>query len=106
MLTHARAAASSLCDLRVKQNVGDCGHPDYLTDENDSRECTGQYKSDYPAILVNVGGDKHQRVYNWVDKNIHKSVNLLITLLILGLNGAQGRNRTTDTRIFNPLLYP
>ena len=20
-------------------------------------------------------------------------------------NGAQGRNRTTDTRIFNPLLY-
>ena len=22
------------------------------------------------------------------------------------LNGAQGRNRTTDTRIFNPLLYP
>jgi hypothetical protein len=25
---------------------------------------------------------------------------------ILGLNGAQGRNRTTDTRIFNPLLYP
>ena len=21
-------------------------------------------------------------------------------------NGAQGRNRTTDTRIFNPLLYP
>ena len=22
-----------------------------------------------------------------------------------GLDGAQGRNRTTDTRIFNPLLY-
>ncbi len=22
------------------------------------------------------------------------------------LSGAQGRNRTTDTRIFNPLLYP
>jgi hypothetical protein len=22
------------------------------------------------------------------------------------LNGARGRNRTTDTRIFNPLLYP
>ena len=21
-------------------------------------------------------------------------------------NGARGRNRTTDTRIFNPLLYP
>ena len=21
------------------------------------------------------------------------------------MNGAQGRNRTTDTRIFNPLLY-
>ena len=40
-------------------------------------------------------------MYNWVDKNIHKSVNLLITLLILGLNGAQGRNRTTDTKIFN-----
>ena len=25
---------------------------------------------------------------------------------IKGLNGARGRNRTTDTRIFNPLLYP
>ena len=24
---------------------------------------------------------------------------------ISGLDGAQGRNRTTDTRIFNPLLY-
>ena len=23
----------------------------------------------------------------------------------MGLNGAQRRNRTTDTRIFNPLLY-
>ena len=23
-----------------------------------------------------------------------------------GLRGARGRNRTTDTRIFNPLLYP
>ena len=23
----------------------------------------------------------------------------------LDLDGAQGRNRTTDTRIFNPLLY-
>ena len=23
----------------------------------------------------------------------------------LDLSGAQGRNRTTDTRIFNPLLY-
>ena len=23
----------------------------------------------------------------------------------LTINGAQGRNRTTDTRIFNPLLY-
>ncbi len=22
------------------------------------------------------------------------------------LSGARGRNRTTDTRIFNPLLYP
>jgi hypothetical protein len=22
-----------------------------------------------------------------------------------GVNGAQGRNRTNDTRIFNPLLY-
>jgi hypothetical protein len=22
------------------------------------------------------------------------------------MNGARGRNRTTDTRIFNPLLYP
>ena len=31
------------------------------------------------------------RVDNWVDKNIHKSVKLLITLLILGLNGAQER---------------
>ncbi len=26
--------------------------------------------------------------------------------ILLDLNGAQGRNRTTDTRIFNPLLYP
>ena len=26
--------------------------------------------------------------------------------LIKELNGARGRNRTTDTRIFNPLLYP
>ena len=26
-------------------------------------------------------------------------------LLGLDLDGAQGRNRTTDTRIFNPLLY-
>ena len=25
---------------------------------------------------------------------------------IRALNGARGRNRTTDTRIFNPLLYP
>ncbi len=25
---------------------------------------------------------------------------------ISNLNGARGRNRTTDTRIFNPLLYP
>ena len=25
--------------------------------------------------------------------------------LIKGVGGAQGRNRTTDTRIFNPLLY-
>lgn len=25
---------------------------------------------------------------------------------IKDLNGARGRNRTTDTRIFNPLLYP
>jgi hypothetical protein len=24
---------------------------------------------------------------------------------VFDLNGAQGRNRTTDTRIFNPLLY-
>ena len=22
------------------------------------------------------------------------------------ISGARGRNRTTDTRIFNPLLYP
>jgi hypothetical protein len=27
-------------------------------------------------------------------------------LFFIYLNGAQGRNRTTDTRIFNPLLYP
>jgi hypothetical protein len=27
-------------------------------------------------------------------------------LYFKGLSGAQGRNRTTDTRIFNPLLYP
>ena len=27
-------------------------------------------------------------------------------LFIMVLNGARGRNRTTDTRIFNPLLYP
>ena len=68
MLTHARAAALSLCDLRVKQNVGDCGHPDYLTDENDSRECTGQYKSDYPAILVNVGGGTNIKgcIIGWI----------------------------------------
>jgi hypothetical protein len=25
---------------------------------------------------------------------------------IKDLSGARGRNRTTDTRIFNPLLYP
>ena len=25
---------------------------------------------------------------------------------IKGFYGARGRNRTTDTRIFNPLLYP
>ena len=25
---------------------------------------------------------------------------------LLAANGARGRNRTTDTRIFNPLLYP
>ncbi len=29
-----------------------------------------------------------------------------IHLLFKCLNGARGRNRTTDTRIFNPLLYP
>jgi hypothetical protein len=28
---------------------------------------------------------------------------LLISLV--GMNGGQGRNRTTDTRIFSPLLY-
>ncbi len=33
-----------------------------------------------------------------MDKNKYKNINKL--------NGAQGRNRTTDTRIFNPLLYP
>ncbi len=27
-------------------------------------------------------------------------------LIFKDLNGARGRNRTTDTRIFNPLLYP
>jgi len=27
------------------------------------------------------------------------------TLFFSKLNGAQGRNRTSDTRIFNPLLY-
>ncbi len=27
-------------------------------------------------------------------------------LFFIKLNGARGRNRTTDTRIFNPLLYP
>ena len=26
-------------------------------------------------------------------------------LLLGGLNGGQGRNRTADTRIFSPLLY-
>ena len=30
---------------------------------------------------------------------------IYILLLIKYLNGAQGRNRTTDTRIFSPLLY-
>ena len=29
----------------------------------------------------------------------------LVNLLIYMVNGAQGRIRTTDTRIFNPLLY-
>ena len=29
-----------------------------------------------------------------------------IHLFMNYLNGARGRNRTTDTRIFNPLLYP
>ena|GEM_PF-3899120 len=32
--------------------------------------------------------------------------NYLIKRIILAKNGARGRNRTTDTRIFNPLLYP
>ena len=26
-------------------------------------------------------------------------------LILKGLSGGQGRNRTTDTRIFSPLLY-
>ncbi len=34
-----------------------------------------------------------------------KSVKELIYRDYLGKNGAQGRNRTTDTRIFSPLLY-
>jgi hypothetical protein len=29
----------------------------------------------------------------------------LKTLILLRLDGAQGRNRTVDTRIFSPLLY-
>ena len=36
-----------------------------------------------------------------MDKNIHKCLNALNNISSLGLNGAQGRNRTTDTRIFN-----
>jgi hypothetical protein len=33
-------------------------------------------------------------------KNIHR-----ISLRVFEKDGARGRNRTTDTRIFNPLLY-
>ena len=63
-LTPARAAASSLCDLRVKRNMSHSDCPASFTHEINSRECTGQYKSAYPAILVNGGGGyKHQRVY-------------------------------------------
>jgi hypothetical protein len=36
-----------------------------------------------------------------VDKNIHKCLKALNHISYLSLNGAQGRNRTTDTRIFN-----
>lgn len=32
--------------------------------------------------------------------------NPLISLQLRVCYGARGRNRTTDTRIFNPLLYP
>ena len=36
-------------------------------------------------------------------KNQHKSLKYIY---YFKKNGARGRNRTTDTRIFNPLLYP
>ncbi len=43
----------------------------------------------------------------WRSKAGNRSADFLQTFQITkGINGAQGRNRTTDTRIFNPLLYP
>ena len=37
-------------------------------------------------------------------RDIHGNTNF--PYLSVAYSGARGRNRTTDTRIFNPLLYP
>ena len=41
----------------------------------------------------------------YIGLTIEYRLQLGIKYNLLIYNGAQGRNRTTDTRIFNPLLY-
>ena len=45
------------------------------------------------------------RVYNWVDKNTHECLMLLLKMIIPRLSGAPTRTRTADLLITNQLLY-
>ena len=60
--------------------------------------CDGEWagSADVTADTQTIYGTK---------KRLKRPVAALISAYVLRKNGAQGRTRTTDTRIFSPLLY-
>ncbi len=63
----------------------------------------GQFKrtkNHYPKIVVLFGADDEART-----RYLHLGKVALYQMSYIRIYGASGRNRTTDTGIFSPLLY-
>jgi hypothetical protein len=59
----------------------------------------------FRLVLLHLGNLPTDCLQATAKKKPHYQIDSGVSFTLAGFSGGLGRNRTTDTRIFNPLLY-